>query len=263
MKQQWLELTWPQRIIMIFQGVLVLLFLILYSTVGRQEVTKYRDEYLRCRTDGAVTTYSGKIEGKPAIFTVTENTVTYQLGSTVYGPYSIVFDPTAVPSEDVKSPNLVRTEGLVGVELWNGKSRLFRGAYRHTNSTFVLVDANGELVLNDRILVETTSHTGYSTVTTYVTPEEPGARTILRMALAPDVAQRGHFGIYLLGVLACAANAWSVLYADKLFRWNLRFRIRDAEDAEPSEWELFSRWISWIALSVFALIIFILGLGHA
>jgi len=52
----------------------------------------------------------------------------------------------------------------------------------------------------------------------------------------------------------------SVLFADELFRFNLAFRIRDAGRAEPSEWEIAGRYISWAVLPVVALALFIEGL---
>ena len=47
---------------------------------------------------------------------------------------------------------------------------------------------------------------------------------------------------------------------DELFRWNLSFSIRHPERAEPSDWEIAGRYISWTALAVMALIAFIFGL---
>lgn len=266
MKQNWTNLTWPQRIVITIQGFLVLLFLILYLTVGRQQVTKYRDEYLRCRTDDAVTTYSGKLNGEKAVFTVTDHNVEYQLGDTLYGPYTIVPDPTAVPSEENKPWNVTSTAGLVGVEVWEGDTLLYRGAYHDVglgfSSTFYLVDTEGDIAYGDE-KVGAIVETGFGELHTYVDKEEPGPYTILKIAMAPGVVRRGHFGLYVLGVVVCILNAISVLYADALFRWNLRFRISNVDAAEPSEWELFSRWIGWFVLTICALVIFILGLNYA
>lgn len=64
MKQKWLELTWPQRVVIFIQAFLILLFLILYCTLGRQQVITHDGEYLRRRASGEVTTYSGKIDGQ-------------------------------------------------------------------------------------------------------------------------------------------------------------------------------------------------------
>ena len=48
--------------------------------------------------------------------------------------------------------------------------------------------------------------------------------------------------------------------ADELFRWGLSFCVRDPEAAEPSDWELASRYFTWIALPMIALAMFIMGL---
>ncbi len=259
MKQKWLELTWPQRVMILIQAFLILLFLILYCTVGCQQVVKYRDAYLRRRADGEITTYSGKLDGQKAVFTVSPGPVVeFSLGDTRYGPYTIVFDPTAVPGEEALRQ--ISAHSLVGVEVWEGETRLFRGSYQSAGSPFCLVHTDGELSYGDeRVLTEV--ETGYGTTTTYAPSKIPGPYTILKLALAPEVARRGVFGFFLLGALFCVFNAGFILYADALFRWNLRFRVRYPEDAEPSEWELFSRWIGWIAVTVAALVFFILGLN--
>lgn len=257
MKQKWLELTWPQRVVIFIQAFLILLFLILYCTLGRQQVTKYSGEYLRCRTDGETTTYSGKIDGQKAVFTVSPGPVVeYAWGDAQYGPYTIVFDPTAVSDSSAFAGR------LIGIEVWDESTMLFRGGYMTGRPAFPLFDENGENYIPG--LDNPDSYTqieGVGIPKTAADYYTPGVTTILRLALEPNVVQRGSFGIFLLGALFCVLNAASVLYADALFRWNLRFSIQYPEDAEPSDWELFSRWIRWIGITVAALILFIFGLN--
>ena len=52
----------------------------------------------------------------------------------------------------------------------------------------------------------------------------------------------------------------TILFADEIFRWNLRFVIQDADTAEPSDWAIVSRYISWTLLAVLATILFIVSL---
>lgn len=257
MKQKWLGLTGPQRVMIFIQAFLILLFLILTCTVGRQQVITYSGAYLRCRANGEVTTYSGKIDGQKALFTVSPGPVVeYRRGDTLYGPYTIVLDPTAVSDSSVFAGQ------EIGVEVWEENTMLFRGGYLPGNRAYPLFDENGENVIpslddpDSFIRVEIAG--SEKTAADYT----PGVTAILRVALEPDVVQRGSFGIFSLGALVCVLCAWSILYADALFRWNLRFLIRDPEDAEPSDWELFSRWIGWIVLTITALVVFIYGLNY-
>lgn len=249
MKQKWLGLTWPQRVMIFLQAFLIVLFLILTSTIGRQQVISYRGEHLRRSIDGAIITYSGRIDGERAVFTVSPGPVVeYRRGDDRYGPYTIRFDPTAV------SDNSPSHQWQVGVEVWEGETRLFRGSYQSING-FSLYDENGDYHSSSGIIIWAAG--AEKTAADYA----PGVSTILRVALAPNVVRRGSVGFYLLGVLICAANALSILYADALFRWNLRFAIRAPEDAEPSDWELFSQWVGWIVLTIAALALFIIGLN--
>ena len=55
-------------------------------------------------------------------------------------------------------------------------------------------------------------------------------------------------------------NPLSILFADELFRWHLSFRVWNADNLEPSDWELAGRYISWTVLCVTALVVFVIGL---
>ena len=61
-------------------------------------------------------------------------------------------------------------------------------------------------------------------------------------------------------VILSIFTAISILFADEIFRWNLAFRIRNVEQAEPSEWEITSRYIVWTVLPILITIFFIVGL---
>ena len=62
-----------------------------------------------------------------------------------------------------------------------------------------------------------------------------------------------------MGTVLALMTGLLVVYADRLFRWNLRWHIRDPERAEPSDWELFTRKLSWVVLSGLALVSYIMG----
>ena len=91
-------------------------------------------------------------------------------------------------------------------------------------------------------------------------PMEPSVDTILRILNGPELTHKGEWQAWLLGVGISIATAVSILYADEIFRWNLSYQIRDADRAEPSDWELSSRYIGWTVFSVLALILYLVGL---
>lgn len=61
-------------------------------------------------------------------------------------------------------------------------------------------------------------------------------------------------------MVCCVATAVSMLVADELFRIQLSFSIRNVEDAEPSDWEIFGRYVTWTVVPILALLAFIIGL---
>ena len=88
----------------------------------------------------------------------------------------------------------------------------------------------------------------------------PSASTILRLMDDPELTNKGEWVAWFCGVFLSAVTVVLILFADELFRHNLRFMIRNVEHAEPSDWELATRKIGWTILFITALYAFLLGL---
>lgn len=95
---------------------------------------------------------------------------------------------------------------------------------------------------------------------TWWTPTSPPSPPFWSSWTARRSPTRGDWLPYLLGVFLCAVTAVTILFADELFRFQLSFRILQAENAEPTDWELFGRYAGWTVLPIAALVIFALGL---
>ena len=93
-----------------------------------------------------------------------------------------------------------------------------------------------------------------------IDPMEPSAATILTLMGGPELTHKGEWLCWLGAVFLCVLNALSILFADELFRWNLKFRVRNADQAEPSDFEIAGRYTGWTLLTIAALVIFIMGL---
>ena len=93
-----------------------------------------------------------------------------------------------------------------------------------------------------------------------IDPAEPSVATILELIDGPVLTHKGAWYAWCGAVCISILNALSILFADELFRWNLSFRIRHVEDAEPSDWELAGRYIGWTVLTIMTLVIFVMGL---
>lgn len=244
MKQNYIELTRRQKIILLTQVFLLILFTILYLTFGLQKIVRYDNAVLRFRRDGDVTTYSGSVNDQTVTFTVSPGPVVeYRCGDTVYGPYTITYDPTAVISEADKPIYLTGTENLVGIEVRDGSELIFRGSYMKLLSSILVFNEQGNSVSLGSSLPSQAS--------------APSIRDILSFAFNPNVVRHGSFAIYAIGAIILIFNAMSILYADSLFRFSLGFIIQNPDSAEPSEWELCGRWFAWIILTVTAFFLLI------
>ena len=77
---------------------------------------------------------------------------------------------------------------------------------------------------------------------------------------SPELTHKGIWLAWFLGIIICGVTVVSILFADELFRLRLSFRIKNVEDAEPTEWEMTTRYLSWIVFAIGAFAIFIIGL---
>ena len=243
-----------QKGVLIFMIAMALVFAVVYLKTISQVGFEYKNKILVPSQENGSTVYSGKIRGQQAHFTVSEDkTVIFQHGDKTYGPYTAKEDQTAIPKDEELS------EYMVGVELRQGESILFRGGVLENGDILWLYNENGTL-----------ENFGFSYVTSdgierdengnAIDPVKPSVSTILELMNDPELVHKGEWLAWFGAVFICILNAFCILFADELFRWNLAFRIRNVDHAEPSDWEIAGRYIGWTAMAIMALVIFIMGL---
>ena len=244
------ELNGYQKFILVILVLLVLGFGVRYGITTSRVGYEYEDSILVPTKEGGNTVYSGEIDGMPVSFTVTaDNTVTYQYGLKTYGPYIVREDETAIP------------EGKhgTGVEVRCGEKIVFRGSVQESGHGLWLTNEDGNSFSGN---ITVTSSNGIITDEkgNIIDPDEPSVSTVLTLLKGPELTHKGIWGVWFIGLAMCVISAVSILFADELFRWNLAFRVRDAYDAEPSDWEIASRYIGWTLEPILVLIIFMTGL---
>ena len=243
-----------QKGVMLAMAAMIIVFAALYAyTVGRVGY-EYRDAILVPSEENGATVYSGRVHGRCAEFTVSaDGTVEFRRGDTLYGPYTAREDPSAVPEEHWLK------EDMRGVELRCGDEVIFRGGVLGRGDSFLLYNEDGT-ASSAGFVVTTNGGTAIDGSGNVIDPLEPGANNVLELMSGPELTHKGSWWGYFAGVFICLITAASILYADELFRWQLSFSIRNADKAEPSDWEIAGRYISWTALAVMALAVFIIGL---
>ena len=252
-----------QKGMLLFAAVLPLAFFAAYFMTTGREGFEYRNAILVPEAgadegaDGTV--YAGTINGKPAVFTVSpDKTVEFRYGETIYGPYTVKEDPSAIPKRGGDVKTLAELEDMRGIELYRGDELLFRGGARYFGNGYRLYNEEGEMEVLGPITAGGKSLEGNGNT---ADPMEPSAGVLLELMYGPVLlTHKGDWNGWLFGTLLCAAVSVSILFADELFRWNLRFRIRDPERAEPSEWEIAGRYLTWTIFLIWAVTAFIAGL---
>ena len=243
-----------QKGVLLFMMIMVLVFAILYPITISRTGFAYKNTILTPKHEAGSTVYSGKIQGKQASFTVfADKTVRFQYDDQIYGPYTAREDATAIPKDSGLG------DAMVGMELRQGEEILFRGGVLKDGDYLWLYNEDGSIG-NFDIAVITDGWTVMDGLGNAVDSMEPSASTILNLMNDPKMTHKGNGLLWFGGVFVCIITAISILFADELFRWNLAFQIRDAERAEPSDWEIATRYISWTVLPVMAMVIFIAGL---
>ena len=244
-----------QKIILLFMIGMILVFTLLYSVTMKRVGFAYQNTILIPSQENGITTYSGKIKGKQASFTVSEDkTVYFQYDNKLYGPYTAKEDSSAIPKDHVIS------EALTGIVLYCKDAVIFRGGVYKTGGSYWLVntDGNSSNIQDYPELIVGTTTNEY--IETTADEMEPSISTILDLMDNPKMTHKGDLTLWFYAVVFCFINTISILFVDELFRFNLAFQIRDADYAEPSDWEIASRYIGWTVLPILALITFIIGL---
>ena len=233
-----------QKILLLLMAVMILAFTVIYPIVTARSGFLYEGTILVPSEEDGCTVYSEKIYGTAATFTVSaDKTVIFQYGNTVYGPYTVKEDPTAIPKDSD-----LQTQ-MTGIELRCGGEIVFRGGVVNSGDWRMLYNEDGSFDLLRSITATMSDGT-----------MEPSVSTILDLTDGPALTHKGTWLGWFGGVLICVIAALTMLFADELFRWNASFLVRNAEEAEPSDWEIAGRYITWTVLPVMAAVIFILGL---
>ncbi len=248
------SLNYYQKGILIFMIAMSLVFAVVYSMTISKVGFEYNDTILVPRQENGSTIYQGKIKGQKAQFTVSQDkVVVFEYGDKIYGPYSAKEDPTAIPKDNEMSGH------MTGVEVRQGEDVLFRGGVLRTDHFHLLYNEDGSIhnhgityIANDGI-----ERDGNGNV---IDKFKPSVSTILELMNNPKLVHKGDWSIWFYAVFVCILNVLSILFVDELFRLNLSFQIRNAHNAEPSDLEIIGRYISWTALAIGALVLFIIGL---
>ena len=249
-----------QKGVLLFMAVMVPVFAALYAVTIARVGFAYGNTILVPGHEDGNTVYSGRIQGKQASFTVyADGTVEFRHGDKLYGPYTAREDPSAIPDADEEG-ELLGGESVTGVELRCKGEILFRGCVVDYGNTRWLYNEDG--TLEDFLDISITAGNGIITDGNgnVIELTEPSVSTVLDLMAGPELTHKGTWSWWFGGVCICILIALSILFADELFRWDLAFRIRDVDRAEPSDWEIASRYISWTVLAVIAMFVFIEGL---
>ena len=249
-----------QKGVLLFMAVMVPVFAALYAVTIARVGFAYGNTILVPGHEDGNTVYSGRIQGKQASFTVyADGTVEFRHGDKLYGPYTAREDPSAIPKADSKGEPL-GGESVTGVELCRREEILFRGCVVDYGNIRWLYNEDG--TLEDFLDISITAGNGIITDGNgnIIDQMEPSVSTILDLMAGPELSHKGAWSGWFVGVFLCILTAFSILFADELFRWNLALRIQNADRAEPSDWEIACRYISWTVLPVIAMFVFIEGL---
>ena len=244
-----------QKGILLLVAAMSLVFSVLYPVTMSRKGFLFQDAILVPHQENGDTLYSGKLHGEEAVFTVSaDGTIRFTYGETMYGPYSLREDPTAVP-EDQDLP-----DRLTGIEIRCGEEPVFRGGYMLVNDGEDCWLFGEDNSFFDGGIFYTGSGPIYNAQGQEIDPMEPSPAVLLSLFRGPDLTRKGEVQGWLLGVSLCVLTALTILFADELFRWNLSFRVREPDRAEPSEWELGCRYLEWVLLPILALTAFWMGL---
>ena len=243
-----------QKVVLAVVLAMVVVFTVVYAVTTARVGYSYQDAILVPAQEDGTTVYSGKVKGKNARITVDpDGLVTFQYDDKTFGPYTVREDPSAIPEA------FTENSGMTGIEIRCGEDVFFRGCMNTFGGHRFLYNEDGSSA-SIRITYTTGSGEIRGEDGNVIDPLEPDPATILDLLDSPALTHKGSWLAWFLGIVLCGITVVSILFADELFRLRLSFRIQNVEDAEPTEWEMTTRYLSWIVFAIGAFAIFIIGL---
>lgn len=243
------------KCLLIVLAVMAVVFAAVYGVAASRKGYLYYDTIFVPRQEGSTTIYEGKLEKQDSVFTVTADTVTFTRGSKTYGPYTLRYDPTAVPEEEDGASY------MTGIEILEDGEIYFRGGVLEVSAGLLLYGEDGSFGFDH---LTGYAQTNYGSI---IGPDgdftdfyRPDVHTIVELLNDPPLQSKGHWLAWFTGILFSAVLAVSILFADELFRLSLSFRVQDPELAEPSDWEITSRYIGWTIASIAFFYLYMMGL---
>ena len=243
-----------QKVVLAVVLAMVVVFTVVYAVTTARVGYSYQDAILVPAQEDGATVYTGRVQGKNARITVEpDGLVTFQYDDKTFGPYTVREDPSAIPEA------FTENSGMTGIEIRCGEDVFFRGCTSRYGGPSFLYNEDGSAA-SIRITYTTGSGEIRGEDGKVIDPLEPDPATILDLLDSPALTHKGSWLAWFLGIVLCGITVVSILFADELFRLRLSFRIQNVEDAEPTEWEITTRHLSWAVLAIGAFAIFIIGL---
>ena len=245
---KWAGMSWFRRILLLLMAAEILIFTAATAAAVSRPGLAFGDALLLPREEGDVTWYEGTADGQPAALSVAaDGTAAYRWGEEVYGPYRVVRDPSAAPEG-------FRAED--GIEVRLGDEVLFRGCFLRDAGGIPLIDENGDPLWS--LYASTYDGTpGAEDPSTPRARHEPELEELIRAVLAPELVHRGDMGFCLLTHLLTLLNMAQILFPEAMFRFSLWGHVRNREQAEPSDWYLFTTRLSWVIIAILCLVLYI------
>lgn len=249
LKAKWSELSRYRRVLLLVMAAEILVFFIANVLAFLRPGLEYQDTLLYPRTEGELQIYQGRVDGETARFTVTPGgEVSYQWGEYTYGPYQISEDPSAVPDG---------YEGSQGIEIRLGDEVLFRGCYL-PSSTFPLIQEDGESLWEDSNIYMISGEKIWRNGQEITEREyrEPSLSALARVALGTELTRQGNILLYLLITVLAVFNVLQICFPGLFFRRYIRWRVRDPELAEPSDFYIAMERMEWVVLAIVCLVLY-------
>lgn len=257
MKDRIRNLNSYQKFILIAATVMFAAFTIGYYLTTSRVGFEFKGNILVPNQQENAVVYSGRAYGQNIDITVADGkTVTFAYEEKTYGPYTVRDDATAIP-EDHRNRSSVK-----GVEIALGEEIFFRGGFMETGAEDfdMLIFSEDATVDNLQISFVGSDGVEYDTDGNPIDRMAPTAENIIKLTHNPKMVHKGNWLGWFAGTLLLVLTAVEVLFADEIFRWNMKWLIRNADRAQPSDWEMLSRYIGWTVLPLMALWVYFMAL---
>ena len=246
------ERTLFQKIVLILLVAMIVVFAVVTAYCQTIEGIRLRDSFLRKREVTDADCFTGKVEGEEVTILrwygdgAGAREITLRVGERIHDTYTVYLGEPMIPLRGAVATIVSTLREVPTVRITKNGTVTFEGGYQASSGMFYTSEGEWSSLSGGADIYVS----GGDLWKDYTIPKG----TLVKIALDPELEDRGDWRLYGLAVFLTIAMMVDVAFPYTLFRWRHR---RWVKDPEPTDDYMSIQHLSWVICPILLLVFYI------